>query len=293
MKNFPLCVFLIAASAAFAADAPRKIGFARDDNTVWIANLDGSGAKRIATGAVDPDISPDGTKLAFNTEDSNSSARRIAVADLGTGKIAVFKDVPTDNAFGPVWAPDGTKLAFYIFIDSIWDIGVINADGTGFRILKQGGANSESYFSVSWRPDGQSLYCQDLANLYQIGLDGTVIKQWPLKTLFPKGDMDSSARTDVSPDGGTLIVELDMDMDPGRPDWDGPPPAVWAMDLTTEETRPLTPIFWWEPCWLTADEFLCISQGAKEKEPSIYRVSLDGKTHKLLIKHATDPSVSK
>ena len=65
------------------------------------------------------------------------------------------------------------------------------------------------------------------------------------------------------------------------------------MDLATEKTRKVTPLFWWEPCWMSADEFLCIYQGASEKRPSIYRVSLDGKTRKLLSKNAINPSVSR
>ena len=48
----------------------------------------------------------------------------------------------------------------------------------------------------------------------------------------------------------------------------------------------------WEPFWLTANEFLCLMQKEKENEPSIYRMSLDGKNPKLLVKHARTPSAS-
>src|SRR5580658_4811026 len=102
MKTFSLIILLIA-SAAFGADAQQKIAFARDDNTVWVANLDGGGAKKIAAGGVYPEISPDGTKLAFNTDSASTSARRIVVIDLATGARTTFNDVPSDNAYGPVW----------------------------------------------------------------------------------------------------------------------------------------------------------------------------------------------
>jgi len=252
MKNRSLFICLLLASSAVAADTPRKIAFERGDNSVWVANLDGAGAKKIAAG-VDPCISPDGTKLAFNTE---SNTRFIAVADIATRKVAVFKNVPSDNSYGPVWAPDGRKLLFNIFIGSDWDIGLVNADGSGFRVLKKAGPNSHSYFSACWMPDGQSLYCQDIENLYHIGLDGAVIKQWPLQKLFIKSDMNSNSRLDVSPDGRMLLAEVDADEDSGRKDWDGPPPEIQVMDLATESTRKVTPIFWWEPCWITPDEFL-------------------------------------
>ena len=48
----------------------------------------------------------------------------------------------------------------------------------------------------------------------------------------------------------------------------------------------------WEPFWLSANEFLCIIQKEKENEASIYRMSLDGKNPKLLVKHARTPSAS-
>jgi TolB protein len=169
---------------------------------------------------------------------------------------------------------------------------VANADGGAFRILKKAGPNDQSFFSACWMPDGKSLFCQDLTNLYRIDLDGIVIKQWPLQQLFPKGDMDSNVCISASPDGGALLMDVNMDMDSGRDGWDGPPPSIWEMDLSTEKAEPVTPIFWWEPCWVNGDQFLCIEQGPKEKEPLIYLRSLDGKTRKVIVKDATDPSVS-
>jgi hypothetical protein len=50
--------------------------------------------------------------------------------------------------------------------------------------------------------------------------------------------------------------------------------------------------FVWEPFWLTSDEFLCIMQKENENEPSIYRMSLDRKNAKLVVKHARTPSAS-
>jgi hypothetical protein len=46
--------------------AQRSLAFERAEG-VWVANLDGSGPKRIAQGSA-PDLSPDGQLLAFNTE---------------------------------------------------------------------------------------------------------------------------------------------------------------------------------------------------------------------------------
>jgi TolB protein len=180
-------------------------------------------------------------------------------------------------------------LLFYILTQN-WNIGLANADGSGFRILKKAEGAGRSFFSGCWMPDGQTLFCQDLENLYQIGLDGAAINQWPLQELFPKGDPDSNMRFDVSPDGRTLIMDVESAADSDR---GYPPPSIWAMDLATGKTRRLTPADRSQPCWVTADEFLVTSQGPKDKQPAIYRMSLDGKTRKLVMKNASDPSVSK
>ncbi len=62
-----LVFLLCAVISAQAADVPRKLAFARA-GTLYVANLDGSGVKKIATGAW-PEISPDGSRVAYNTED--------------------------------------------------------------------------------------------------------------------------------------------------------------------------------------------------------------------------------
>ena len=117
MKRLAICISLLLTLAVPAFGAQRKIAFERGDN-VWIANLDGSDAKKIAAGSL-PNISPDATRLAFNTnEDSKTRPgpeRHIAITDLASGKVTVLKDIPSDNCFGPVWSPGGNKIAF-----SIW-----------------------------------------------------------------------------------------------------------------------------------------------------------------------------
>ena len=92
MKRTILLLFAIAASPASVLCGDRHITFERDQ-TVWIAKLDGTGEKKIADG-IFPAISPDGTRVAFNTTEKTSDttyARHIAVIDVGTGKIDVSK----------------------------------------------------------------------------------------------------------------------------------------------------------------------------------------------------------
>src|SRR5438445_11662145 len=69
----------------------RHIAFERDQ-AVWIANLDGTGEKKIADG-IFPAISPDGTRVAFNTKKKKSKMKysgHNAYVVVDTGIIVVI-----------------------------------------------------------------------------------------------------------------------------------------------------------------------------------------------------------
>jgi TolB protein len=296
MKPLTIAAFLCIAFSALSDAAERKIAYEHRDN-IFVANVDGTHQKKIATGAL-PEISPDGTRVAFNTsEDSKTRPgpeRHIAVADLSNGKVMVLKGIPSDNCFGPVWSRDGSKLAFSIMAEKEWQLGLVNADGTGFRFVKNAALKSDAFGAPEWARDGKSIFCHDLDNIYQIDLDGNVLKKWELSKILTDASMNGNDRLSVSPDGKMLLMDVDTGAEHERKNWDGPQPAVEKLDLASERAVRVTgkDDFVWDPFWLTGDEFLCIMQKEKENEPSIYRMLSDGKNAKLLVKHARTPSVS-
>ena len=285
-------VFITSTVAAFAGE--RRIAFERSD-AVYVANLDGTAEKQIADG-IFPAISPDGTRVAFNTVEKSDTTyvRHIAVTDIATGKTTVFKDVPSDNSYYPTWSPDGKRILFTLRQNEVWDLGLINPDGTDFRVLKKGAPNEVTRYSPVWARDGQSVFCQDMTNIYRLGLDGAVLAQWKIGKIIPNGDMSGDARIDVSPNGKRLLLGIDMSEESNRKDWDGPFPALWSFDLDSQHSLRLTPkkLFGWDGCWIDNDNILFLSRAAGEKEDSIYRMSANGKDLKLLIKNARFPTVS-
>jgi TolB protein len=296
MKPLALAIFLCVAFSALSHGAQRKIAYERGEN-ILVADIDGTHPKKIAAGAL-PEISPDGTRLAFNTSADSKTRpgpeRHIAIADVASGKVTVLKDIPSDNCFGPVWSPDGSKLAFSIMAEKEWHLGLVNSDGSGFRFVKNAVLKSEAFGAPEWARDGKSIFCHDLDNIYQIDLDGNVLKKWELAKILTDASMNGGDRLSVSPDGKTLLMDVDCGSEHERKNWDGPQPAVEKLDLSADKAVRVTgkDDFVWEPFWLTANEFLCIIQKENENQPSIYRMSIDGKNPKVLVKHAPTPSAS-
>ena len=288
-------LIVLSATAVFGASS-REIAYEHGAN-IYVADLDGNHAKKVATGAL-PAISPDGTHVAFNTEGDAKNRpgpeRHIATADVATAKVTVLKDIPSNNCFGPVWSPDGKQLAFMIMADKKWQIGLVNADGSGFRLVKNPELNSDGLGGLEWSRDGKSIFCHDLDNLYQIDLDGNVWKKWELAKILAEAGMNSGDKLSVSPDGKSLLMDVDCGAEHERKSWDGPQPAIQKFDLGGEKAIRVTGKndFVWEPFWLSDNKFLCIMQKENEKEPSIYEMSIDGKNAKLLVKHARTPSAS-
>ena len=296
MRPLTIAIFLCVAFSALSHAAPRKIAYERHDD-IFVAAADGTHQKKIASGAL-PGISPDGTRVAFNTsEDSKTRPgpeRHIAVADPADGKVTVLKDIPSDNCFGPVWSPDGSKLAFSIMAEKEWHLGLVNADGSGFRFVKNAGLKSEAFGAPEWAHDGKSIFCHDLDNIYQIDLNGNVLQKWALSKILTDASMNGADRLSISPDGKVLLMDVDCGAEHERKNWDGPQPAIEKFNLASEKAIRITGKndFVWDPFWLSNDEFLCILQKENENEPSIYRMSLNGKNAKLLAKHARTPSAS-
>jgi len=296
MKQLIFTILLCIMFSALVNGAERKIAYCRNGK-IFVANVDGTHSKKIADGDW-PEISPDGARVAFNTEGDAKNRpgpeRHIAIADVATGKTTVVPNIPSDNCFGPVWSPDGKQLAFSIMTDQAWHLGLVNADGSGFRLVKNAELKPDAFGAPEWARDGKSIFCHDLDNIYQIDLDGNVLKKWELSKILTDASMNGGDRLSISPDGKTLLMDVDTGSEHERKNWDGPQPTIEKLDLDADKAVRITgkDDYVWEPFWLSANEFLCIMQKENENQASIYRMSLDSKNPKLLVKHARTPTAS-
>lgn len=284
---------LLVAVAATAQAAEQIIAFS--EGIVFTRPLDGGKPRRITQGSW-PDVSPDGARVAYNTESDKTLERRIAIADVATGKSTILDKIPSDNCHSPVWSPDGKQIAFYIFTDGDWHIGLVNADGTGFRTVKKSAPNHRTFWGAAWAADGKSLFCQDLDVLYRIDLHGKVLEKWKFADLFgEQAGLNSGSHIAPSPDGASLLIDVDMAADVERPEWDGPPPAIWQIDLGTGKATQVTKteLFAWHPAWINDHEILCNHTPNGADEIAVYRLDLKNLKPRLVAKNARDATVSR
>jgi TolB protein len=108
-----------------------------------------------------------------------------------------------------MWSPHGKQVAFSITVDTAWQLGLVNADGSGFRFVKNAELRPEAFGAPEWSRDGKSIFCYDLDYIYQIDLEGNVLKKWELAKILTDASMNGGDRLSVSPDGKTLLMDVD------------------------------------------------------------------------------------
>ena len=99
-----------------------------------------------------PAWSPDGTKIAFETNlAGNWEIYTINVDGSGLQNVS---NTPDSIEGWPAWSPDGAKIAFQSNRDGNWEIYVMNLDGSGLKRLTD---NSSIDGLPTWSPNGRSI----------------------------------------------------------------------------------------------------------------------------------------
>jgi hypothetical protein len=187
-----VALVLLVMPAGAIADS---IVYSRDQD-VWIAEPDGSSARRITSGGgfLSPTQANDGTILAQRGTRFvrlDRSGRTLATIDsLMTGIPANINAV---GPFDPVISPDGTKLAYWIGMYTSWHDyrHNINWTRTGPVTVWQDARDgrvlgvTHYYDEPSWLPgsDGALLFAEENALTAQVvaagvGMDHNQVRQW-------------------------------------------------------------------------------------------------------------------
>jgi Tol biopolymer transport system component len=118
-----------------------------------------------------PDLSPDGRRLAF------ASDSLIFLMDVDTGDVRRLTDSHVSR--GPRWSPDGRRIAFYSTRSGANQIWAIDPDGGGLEQLTAVSNTKGVYYPV-WSPDGMRMTATSLE-----GLTMTVDLGVPLASRTP------------------------------------------------------------------------------------------------------------
>jgi TolB protein len=145
---------------AFASD---RAGASDGDLDIYVMDADGSNVvRRTQAGRwnTSPAWSPDGTRIAFSSLRDGQYGIYVMSVDGDWGNPT---RVGYDRGWNaePAWSPDGERIAFvsdWRAFDFVYDLYVMNADGSRITTLIEGPFNPFTYyFQPSWSPDGANI----------------------------------------------------------------------------------------------------------------------------------------
>lgn len=157
-----------------------------DDATrgVYVADADGTNVRKLAVSpfyffAGGLEWSPDGNHIAFKSSAGLHGAG-ISIADIDAGgAVTDVRELRIDPEWTPErdprWSPDGSELAILLSKDSALGLGIVNLDGSGYRLV--GPQVYDRSVDFTWAPDGRSLVVVEqpvVDDVGNIGAWGTV-----------------------------------------------------------------------------------------------------------------------
>jgi len=144
-------------------------------------------------GAQNPEISPDGGRVALDRRDPSSGARDIWLLDLVRSVAPRFTFDPADDS-DSLWSPDGSRILFTSNREATARFYEKPSTGAGKETPVLQGPVGAGY-TMSWSPDGRTVMSMAAGGLWTVAVAGD-----SKPTPFASGDF-SEIEGQFSPDG--------------------------------------------------------------------------------------------
>ena len=254
MSRVALAIFVCVAFSALVNAGSAKSRTTRGEK-IFVADPDGTHSKKIAEGDW-PEISPDGARVAFNTEGDAKNRpgpeRHIAIVDVASGKVTVATEDSERQLFRACLVAGWKTTRFFNHDRRCVAPRLGEHRWLRFSDREKCRAEARCVGALrNGRRDGKSIFCHDLDNIYRIDLDGNVLKKWELSKILTDASMNGGDRLSISPDGNTLLMDVDCGSEHERKNWDGPQPAIEKLEITADKAVRITgkDDFVWQPFW--------------------------------------------
>jgi WD40 repeat protein len=240
-----------------------------------------------------PSLSPDGRIIAFTSvKGTRRSESQVNLIDIETGRIFQPSGLKRYHSFRPIWSPDGRKLAVQVVGDDKAAFAIVDPFSEDLVLLAM---PEVEYFNLSsWTADGKSIVVNTLDHVYQIALDGKVLRQLAFKDLFGSLLMSSESQFSFSRNGKLLLFSTSMVPE------DVGVPGIYLYDLDNKRLVRITSdrLGGLYPQWRFSENEIMFTGFIKGKyKPgtvipyfNIYLTSLAVKKPQLLIRNAEEAS---
>ena len=179
---------------------------------LYMVNADGTGLSQLASGVIDPVVSPDGQQVAFTRWDGAEFGTLYVMNLDGSGELAVLSEIL--QAKSPTWSPDSQEIIISFQHGGLRDpkeeCKTFDADD-GISI-PQGAQITSSHFN---RQNGNFYVCfirrEDLRwSLRQVDVQTGEFEDLPadLYSYSPAWDPQNAWRLVYNSDGGLMQLDL-------------------------------------------------------------------------------------
>jgi Tol biopolymer transport system component len=202
-------VFTAGPGLAFASERP--------DADIWTMDAGGHHQRRVTNGrlALEPAVSPDGTKIAFQAYSGQGNLAVWVMNSDGSNQHAITD--PATFSYNPAWSPDGTRIAFAYGLEHP-EIALIDAEGGNVTPLTSDGGVAQQ---PAWSPDGSKI-----AFTFSGGNGQAEIRTVPAAGGAEVTLADSAIMPDWSPNSKQIAFTRQFD--------------IWVMDADGQHATQLT-----------------------------------------------------